>query len=59
METNKNVTIEKWHSGSNIYYWIVNTDGKAIDGFSLKRDAVQAIKRWGLNLVSTTIITRK
>jgi len=56
---NKDVTIEKWHSGKNIYYWIVDTNGKPIDGFSTKRDAILAIERWGLNRVNNKIIVRK
>jgi hypothetical protein len=42
------VTIEKWFTDGGIYYWIIDSNGESVDGFSKKWQAIDAIERWGL-----------
>jgi hypothetical protein len=62
MENNKNiktVTIEKWICNKNNFYWIIDSDGNGIDGFSKKYQAIDAIKRWGMIRNDKTIKIKK
>jgi len=56
----KVVTIEKWYiKGDKFYYWIVDSKGEGIDGFSKKYQALDAIKRWGFVRKDTSVKERK
>ena len=57
--TNKTVTIEKWYSGKKVWYWIVDSKGEGIDGFSKKYQALDAIKRWKLVRTDKSVKERK
>lgn len=60
MDTNNTVTIEKWVLDSNkTYYWIIDSNGNPMDGFSKKHQAIDAIKRWGLVRKDKSIKIRK
>jgi len=49
MKAGNEVTIEKWVLDSNTtFYWIIDSNGNPMDGFSKKYQAIDAIKRWGL-----------
>jgi hypothetical protein len=53
----KIVTIEKWYSnnGKTFFYWIVDSEGNGIDGFSKKYQALDAITRWGFVRVNKSV----
>jgi hypothetical protein len=53
------VTIEKWVGDTKSWYWIVGSNGEGIDGFSTKKQAIDAIKRWGMIRVNKTVKVRK
>ena len=55
----KSVTIEKWFTGKDFFYWIVDENGEGVDGFSKKYQALDAIKRWNLTLKDKKIKIRK
>jgi hypothetical protein len=60
MDTNNTVTIEKWVLDSNrTYYWIIDSNGNPMDGFSKLYQAIDAIKRWGLVRKDKSIKIRK
>ena len=52
------VTIQKWILGDGqIFYWIGDINGLAIDGFRKKYQAIDAIERWNLKRVSKLVKT--
>lgn len=42
------VTIEKWFDGTKYWYWVIDINGKELDGFSKKYQAINYIKNQGM-----------
>jgi len=53
------VTIEKWVGDAKYWYWIVDSNGEGIDGFSKKHQAIDAIERLDMVRVNKTVKVRK
>ena len=55
----KEVNIEKWVDNNKAFYWIVDSSGEPIDGFSKKWQAIDAIKRWNMVRLNKSVKIRE
>jgi hypothetical protein len=52
------VTIEKWVNGNKVSYWIVDENGKGIESFPKKHQAITTIRMNGMVRANKTVTVK-